>query len=96
MNGPTIVKALIVLVVFPVFVHLIFTVVTVPLRPVLAPMFESVGSSSELLSKGFVVASVVLAVRGSVAVCRRLWPSRTFREIARAEEAGKTKRSANV
>jgi hypothetical protein len=77
----TIVKALIVLGVFPVFAHLIFTVVTVPLRPALAPLFEEAGGWSGLLDKGFVIGTIVLAMRASFAVCRRLWPSPTFREL---------------
>ena len=52
MNKANILKAVIVLVVFPVFVHLIFTVVNLPLRPALAPVLEMAGSWSELLDKG--------------------------------------------
>ena len=79
MNKANIVKAVIVLVVFPVFVHLIFTVVNLPLRPALAPVLEMAGSWSELLDKGVVVVAFLVAVGVSAAICRRLWPSPTVK-----------------
>lgn len=74
MNGATIVKIVIVLVVFPVAALAIFTVVTVPLGLMLTPAFARAGSWEEVLAKVFVGATFLFAVLGSLAVCRRVWP----------------------
>lgn len=86
MSGTTILRILIAGLIFPVLVHLLFTVLTVPLRPVLTPIFETAGARADLLGKGFVVACFVLAVRGAFGLCRRLWPNPTFAELEAAAE----------
>jgi hypothetical protein len=67
-------KTLIVLGVFPVIVHAIFTGMTMLLGAVLAPVLEPAGDWSGLLNKGVIAASFLCAVRCSFVVCRRLWP----------------------
>ena len=73
MNGAITTKALIVLGAFPVMAHAIFTGTTMLLDAVLASL-EVVGGWSGLLSKGVTVGSLLLAVRCSFVVCKRLWP----------------------
>ena len=74
MNGPGIAKVVIVLVVFPVLLSVIFTVVTVPVGFMLTPLFGKAGAWSEILSKVFVGVTFLIALLGSLALCRRFWP----------------------
>ena len=74
MNGVIAAKVIIVLGAVPVIVHAIFTGTSMVLGFVLASL-ELVGGWSELLSKGVMVASFLVAVRCSFGVCRRLWPA---------------------
>ncbi len=69
------VKTIIVLVAFPVLIHLIFTGATMLLGLMLPQVLPMAGSWSELLGKGVIVATFLLAVRGSFGVCRRMWPT---------------------
>ena len=75
MNGRTIARGLIVLVVFPVFAHAIFTVVTMVLHLMLPSVLAMAGSWSEMAGTAALVAASLIAVRVSVGVCRRLWPA---------------------
>jgi uncharacterized membrane protein YraQ (UPF0718 family) len=73
-NGAMTTKIIIVLGAFPVIAHAVFTGSTMLLGVVLASVLEFVGSWSELLSNGAIVASFLIGVRCSFGVCRRLWP----------------------
>jgi hypothetical protein len=68
-------KTIIVLVAFPVLVHAIYTGATMLLGLMLPQVLPIAGSWSELLGKGVIVATFLLAVRGSFGVCRRMWPT---------------------
>jgi len=74
MNGQGIAKVVIVLIVFPVLSSVIFTVVTVPVGLMLTPLFARPGAWSETLSNVFVGVTFLIALLGSLALCRRLWP----------------------
>ncbi len=74
MNGQGIAKVVIVLIVFPVLLSAFFTVVTVPVGLMLTPLFAKAGAWSETLGKVFVVVTFLIALLGSLALCRRLWP----------------------
>ena len=74
MNGQGIAKVVIVLIVFPVLLSAIFTVVTVPVGFMLTPLFAKAGAWSETLGKVFVGVTFLIALLGSLALCRRLWP----------------------
>jgi hypothetical protein len=67
-------KTVIVLVAFPVLVHAIFTGTTMLLGLMLPQLLPMAGSWSELLGKGVIVATFLLALRASFGVCRRIWP----------------------
>ena len=68
-------KTIIALVAFPVLVHAIYTGVTMLLGLMLPQVLPIAGSWSELLGKGVIVATFLLAVRASFGVCRRFWPT---------------------
>ena len=68
-------KTIIVLVAFPVLVHAIFTGTTMLLGLMLPQVLPMVGTWSDLLGKGMIVATFLLAVRASFGVCRRIWPA---------------------
>ena len=74
MNGQGIAKVVIVLIVFPVLLSAFFTVVTVPVGFMLTPLFAKAGAWSETLGKVFVGVTFLIALLGSLALCRRLWP----------------------
>ncbi len=74
MNGQGIAKVVIVLIVFPVLSSVIFTVVTVPVGLMLTPLFARAGAWSETLSNVFVGVTFLIALLGSLALCRRFWP----------------------
>jgi hypothetical protein len=68
-------KTVIVLVAFPVLAHAIFTGTSMLLGLMLPQVLPMAGSWSELLGKGVIVATFLLAVCGSFGVCRRMWPA---------------------
>ena len=68
-------KTIIVLVAFPVLAHAIFTGTTLLLGLMLPQVLPMAGSWSELLGKGVLIATFLLAVRASFGVCRRIWPT---------------------
>jgi len=72
--GAIVAKIVIALLVFPVLVHAIFTALTMVLGPMLPSLMAAAESYAEILSKGLIGASFLVAVRGSFGVCRRLWP----------------------
>jgi len=74
-NGAMAGKIVIVLIAFPVLVHAIFTGTTMLLGLILPQVLPMAGSWSELLGKGVIVATFLLAVRASFGVCRRIWPT---------------------
>ena len=59
------------LIVFPVLLSAFFTVVTVPVGFMLTPLFAKAGAWS---GKVFVGVTFLIALLGSLALCRRLWP----------------------
>lgn len=75
MNGRTIGKGLIVLVVFPVFAHATFTVATMALPLMMPAVLAMAGNWSEMVGKAALVGAFLLAVRVSFGACRRLWPT---------------------
>ena len=79
MNGAIAAKVIIVLVAFPVLVHAIFTVVTMVLGLILPALLARVDDWSDLVHKAVIVATFLLAVRGSygyAAACGQWPPSR--------------------
>jgi hypothetical protein len=68
-------KTIIVLVAFPVLVHAIYNGATMLLGLMLPQVLPMAGSWSELLGQGVIVATFLLAVRGSFGVCRWMWPT---------------------
>lgn len=74
MDGRLVGKIVIVLLVFPVGVHAIFTALNMLLGPMLPTLMAMAESWSELLRKGLIGAAFLVAVRGSYGMCRRLWP----------------------
>jgi hypothetical protein len=74
-NGAMAAKTVIVLVAFPVLAHAIFTGASMLLGLMLPQVLPMAGSWSELLGKGVLIATFLLAVRGSFGVCRRMWPT---------------------
>ena len=74
-NGAMAAKTVIVLVAFPVLAHAIFTGTSMLLGLMLPQVLPMAGSWSELLGKGVIAATFLLAVRGSFGVCRRMWPT---------------------
>jgi hypothetical protein len=81
LNGAIAAKVIIVLVAFPVLVHAIFTVVTMVLGLILPALFARAGDWSDLLHKAVIVATFLLAVRCSYAVCLRLWPVAPIKKV---------------
>ena len=92
MNVVTVVRALIVVLVFPASTHLLFIAGTWPLRSTLTPIFERAGEWADMLDKGFSLAVLALALRGAYLLCRRIWPGQTFRELVTARDAAQAKR----
>ena len=74
MNGQGIAKIIVVLIVFPVLLSVIFTAVTVPVGLMLTPLFAKAGAWSKTLSKVLVSVTFLIALLGSLALCRRFWP----------------------
>jgi len=72
--GAIVAKVVIALLVFPVLVHAIFTGLNMILGPMLPSIMAAAESWAEILRKGLIGASFVVAVRSSFGVCRRLWP----------------------
>jgi hypothetical protein len=73
--GRIVAKIVIALLVFPVCVHAIFTALTMLLGPMMPTLLALAESWSDLLHKGLIAAILLIAVRGSLGVCRRLWPA---------------------
>ena len=69
-----VVKALIALVGFPVLAHAMYMLMTMLLNVVLPPVLAMAGDWSTVLSKTAVVMSLLIALRFSFSVCRRMWP----------------------
>jgi hypothetical protein len=69
-----VVKALIALVGFPVLAHAMYLLMTMLLNVVLPPVLAMAGDWSTVLSKTAVVVSLLIALRFSFGVCRRMWP----------------------
>jgi hypothetical protein len=72
--GAIVAKIVIALLVFPVLVHAIFTALTMIMGPMLPTILATAQNWSEIMRKGLIGASFVIAVRSSFGVCRRLWP----------------------
>jgi hypothetical protein len=70
-----VVKALIALVGFPVVAHATYMLMTMLLNVVLPPVLAMAGDWSTVLSKTAVVVSLLIALRLSFGVCRRMWPA---------------------
>jgi hypothetical protein len=57
-----------------VLVHAIFTVTTMVLGLMMPQLVELAGSWSEALRLTAIVATLLMAVRISFGLCRRMWP----------------------
>jgi hypothetical protein len=68
-------KTIIVLVAFPVLAHAVFMAVSLVLGLMLPTVLPLAGSWAELLGTGVMGASLLVALRISFNVCRRLWPT---------------------
>jgi hypothetical protein len=73
--GTIVAKAIIVLVVFPVIGHAIYSAVMLVLARALPSVLALTESWSAILDKGVVGATILLAAAVSWNVCRRLWPT---------------------
>jgi len=90
-NAARLARALIVVVAFPVVAHIFYSIITLPLRPALTPFFEQAEARAEMYDRAFSVVALLIALRGAFAICRRLWPERTFQDLVRAREAAEAK-----
>jgi hypothetical protein len=72
-------KVVIALGAFPVLVHAVFTGGTMLLGVVLPSVLELAGGRAEVVSKGVLVVTFLVAVRFAFGVCRRLWPATAVR-----------------
>jgi hypothetical protein len=68
-------KTIIVLVAFPVLAHAVFMAVSLMLGLMLPTVLPLAGDWAELLRKSVMVATLLVALRISFNVCRRLWPT---------------------
>jgi hypothetical protein len=68
-------KTIIVLVAFPVLAHAVFMAGSLVLGLTLPTVLPLAGGWAELLRKGVMVATLLVALRVSFNVCRRLWPT---------------------
>jgi hypothetical protein len=68
-------KTIIVLVAFPVLAHAVFMAVSLVLGLMLPTVLPLAGDWAELLRKSVMVATLLVALRISFNVCRRLWPT---------------------
>jgi len=71
------VKAMIVVVAFPLFGHILFRITRLALallQPSLPPLTET---ASEVFRYGSVGAAVLIGGLGAFKICRRLWPAPT-------------------
>jgi hypothetical protein len=68
-------KTIIVLVAFPVLTHAVFMAGSLVLGLMLPTLLPLAGNWADLLGKGVVVGTLVVALRVSFTVCRRLWPT---------------------
>ena len=82
MNGATVGKIVIAVLVFPVLVHAFFTGLTMVLGPMLPTLLSLAEGWSEILRKGLIGAAFLIAVRGSFGICRRLWPATMIRQTS--------------
>jgi hypothetical protein len=73
--GTIVARALIVLVVFPVIGHAIYTTVSWLLARAVLPSLSVAESWSRFFERGVLGLTVVVAVLGAGTVCRRVWPS---------------------
>ena len=73
-------KVIIVVVAFPVFSHILFSITRLLLGllpPALPPLTET---ASEVFRRGSVGAALLVGVLGSFKICRRLWPTPATRK----------------
>lgn len=73
------VKVLIALVAFPVLAHAIFTAVNLVVGLMLPEILAHAGDCAGVVSKGALVAALLVAVRASFGLCRRMWPAPVVR-----------------
>jgi hypothetical protein len=73
--GTIVTRAIIVLVVFPVIGHAIYTAMTWLLARMLLPMLTLAEAWSSTVDRGVLGVTILVAAAGSWSVCRRLWPA---------------------
>lgn len=75
MFGTIVARALIVLVVFPVIGHAIYTTVNWLLARAVLPALAVADGWALAFDRGVLGVTVLVAVVGSGSVCRRVWPA---------------------
>ena len=80
MFGTIVVRALIVLVVFPVVGHAIYTTVNWLLARAVLPSLVVAEGWARVFDRGVLGLTVLVAVLGAGSVCRRVWPSAPIRK----------------
>jgi hypothetical protein len=73
--GTIVARGLIVLVVFPVIGHAIYTTVTWFLTRAVLPSLAVAEGWSSVFDRGVLGVTVLVAVLGAGSVCRRVWPT---------------------
>ena len=75
------VKAIIVLVAFPMFTHAIYMASTFLLGFLLPQILERIGGDwSDVVNRTVVVATIAMAAHSSFRLCRRIWPTPKLQE----------------
>jgi len=72
--GTIVTRVLIVLVVFPVVGHLIYTTVNWLLARAVLPSLVVADSWATIFDRGILGVTVIVAALGAGSVCRRMWP----------------------
>ena len=69
------VKAIIVVLAFPMFTHAIYMVSAFLLGFLLPHILERAGDWSDAIHRAVVVGTIAMAAHSSFRLCRRLWPT---------------------
>ena len=80
MGGSMFVKAIIVLLAFPMFTHAIYMASAFLLGFLLPQILERAGEWADVIHRTVVVATIAMAAHSSFRVCRRLWPTPKLQE----------------
>src|SRR5262245_30258578 len=75
MSGSMLVKAIIVVIAFPMFTHAIYMASTFLLGFLLPQILERMGDWSDVVHRTVVVGTIAMAAHSSFRLCRRIWPT---------------------